>query len=189
MTIYKSAGLDATNKVPVAQLGTGTPSPSTFLRGDRVWATPSGSVGEDVIVRKTAHQSTTGQGLVNCTGLSFDVVANGEYIIEYWLLWEPLVITVGIALAVNGPGYASGLGVYTQVISGVSAEQVRFTNQWGGFNPTTVAASILNNVALMRIIYKNSGVAGTFDLQFAAETSTGKISIRSGSILKYKRTY
>ncbi|MBA3758925.1 MAG: hypothetical protein H0X07_00160 [Gemmatimonadales bacterium] len=36
------AGLDATTKVPTAQLGSGAASASTFLRGDQSWAAPAG---------------------------------------------------------------------------------------------------------------------------------------------------
>lgn len=36
------ASLDSTTKVPVAQLGTGTPTGALFLRDDRSWAAPSG---------------------------------------------------------------------------------------------------------------------------------------------------
>ena len=36
------ASLDSSSKVPTAQLGTGTASSSTYLRGDRTWATVSG---------------------------------------------------------------------------------------------------------------------------------------------------
>ncbi|HSE60798.1 MAG TPA: hypothetical protein VLA88_00730, partial [Candidatus Saccharimonadales bacterium] len=37
------ASLDATTKVPVTQLGSGTADNTTFLRGDRTWATPTSS--------------------------------------------------------------------------------------------------------------------------------------------------
>ena len=37
------ASLDSTSKVPTAQLGTGSASSSTYLRGDRTWATVSSS--------------------------------------------------------------------------------------------------------------------------------------------------
>lgn len=37
------AGLDSGSKVPSAQLGSGTPSGTTFLRGDQTWATLSAS--------------------------------------------------------------------------------------------------------------------------------------------------
>ena len=42
------AGLDAGAKVPVAQLGTGTPDSTKFLRDDRVWAVPAGGGALDL---------------------------------------------------------------------------------------------------------------------------------------------
>lgn len=43
------AGLAADAKVPAAQLGSGTPSATTFLRGDKTYAIPSaGNVGTDL---------------------------------------------------------------------------------------------------------------------------------------------
>jgi hypothetical protein len=36
--------LDATTKVPTAELGTGTPNAGNFLRGDRSWAAPTATV-------------------------------------------------------------------------------------------------------------------------------------------------
>ena len=36
------ASLDANTRVPSAQLGTGTPDATTFLRGDQAWAVPAG---------------------------------------------------------------------------------------------------------------------------------------------------
>ena len=43
------ASLDSGTKVPTAQLGTGTASASTYLRGDRSWAAVAASGGELLI--------------------------------------------------------------------------------------------------------------------------------------------
>jgi hypothetical protein len=40
------AGLNGSGVVPVAQLGTGTPTASTYLRGDNTWAAVSGGVSD-----------------------------------------------------------------------------------------------------------------------------------------------
>jgi hypothetical protein len=45
------AGLGANSLVPAAQLGTGTPSATTFLRGDQTYATPAGGGGSADIVQ------------------------------------------------------------------------------------------------------------------------------------------
>lgn len=53
------AGLDATTKVPTAQLATGTPSSSNFLRGDRTWSAASGG-GEPALKAQYIDAGTMG---------------------------------------------------------------------------------------------------------------------------------
>ena len=79
------AGLDAGGKVPTAQLGTGTASSSTYLRGDRTWATVSGgptsgtAVAGTVAVTVDFGASFTHFAQTVVTGQAW--VASGSYIV------------------------------------------------------------------------------------------------------------
>lgn len=74
------AGLDAGAKVPTAQLGSGTASSSTFLRGDLSWAAaPAPTIAQ---VRDAGHWSPLTNGNSASPELIFD--GNGDVI----LVWE-----------------------------------------------------------------------------------------------------
>lgn len=68
------ASLDSGTKVPVAQLGTGTPDATMFLRGDRSWSTAiQGSTGSTD--RAVLLASGTGGGEVQASGLTLNASA------------------------------------------------------------------------------------------------------------------
>ncbi|HVM30763.1 MAG TPA: hypothetical protein VM305_08375 [Candidatus Limnocylindrales bacterium] len=56
---YAGLDNDASARVAAARLGTGTPSSSTFLRGDRTWATPTGGATAPIVRVYTAGATWT----------------------------------------------------------------------------------------------------------------------------------
>lgn len=60
------AGLDSNARVPTAQLGSGTASSSTYLRGDGAWSTIAGSAVDWINV-KAAPYNATGDGSTDDT--------------------------------------------------------------------------------------------------------------------------
>ena len=69
--LRKIPRVDETGKVPVAQLGTGTATPETFLRGDRVWAVRSGSGGSAVGIVISIFEDIAPQSGTVAAGLSY----------------------------------------------------------------------------------------------------------------------
>jgi hypothetical protein len=53
------ASLDGSTLIPTAQHGSGTANSTTFLRGDRTWATPTAQPTVTVSTKSTTYTSTT----------------------------------------------------------------------------------------------------------------------------------
>jgi hypothetical protein len=81
--------LNGSGLIPTGQLGTGTPSTSTFLRGDNTWATPAAGGGATPSCQLIASSDTltsAGPFATTCTpsltlsvGSVIEVVAHGTY--------------------------------------------------------------------------------------------------------------
>lgn len=66
------APLDGSSLVPTSNLGTGTASSSTYLRGDGSWATPSGGGGStDTVITPLTTEYTVTSSIALATFLSF----------------------------------------------------------------------------------------------------------------------
>ena len=98
--------LGGTLAVPIANItATGTPSATTFLRGDGSWATPAGGGGDTATIGATIDGSggtiTVGQkGYIQipyaCTINSWRIIANasGSIVIDIWKTAAPTIPTV-----------------------------------------------------------------------------------------------
>lgn len=135
LTIRGSAGwlasLDSTSKVPTAQLGTGTASSSTYLRGDRTWATVSGGSGVSGMVVVTvdfgstfthfAQTVVTGEAwVVPGTAICVQPKAASGQVEETALMSFQTVVSdfvngVGFTLSVYTPVEAKGTYTFTCV--------------------------------------------------------------------------
>lgn len=178
---------------------TGTPSATTFLRGDNAWATPTSvdPAGWTTIVKSANQDVTNSATLVNDTELQFSVVAGGHYMVD-------LMIATNASGSANDYKFAfalsSGLmtgqgsaihrnASNTQSNTVVSALNAAVTNSiavgQNGGNILTTAGIV---VATANIAFYCSANA-TFKFQFANNTAgIGEISRTwKGSILKYKR--
>ena len=171
---------------------TGTPSATTFLRGDNTWETPTSvdPAGWTTIVKSANQDVTNSTTLVDDTDLQFSVVAGGYYMVELSLCWSSNT-TQGryrFAFAI-GSGVMSGAG---------SADQYATANSLMNSNTGVQSTLILLTTPVSNIdllvatsirfnFYVDTNT--TFKFKFAnASAGAGRISRTwKGSILKYKR--
>jgi hypothetical protein len=155
--------------------------------GETALHTHAGGAGESenvvVATQDTANATTT---LANAVGLAISVLANSLYIIEGFICWSASVATVGIKLSATGP--SSPTLMAGQFITNATAG----TPDSSAFNDndvvTTTSASAFTtgNIGMLHCVLKTGANAGTFQIRFAAET-TGTITIKAGSTLRYRK--
>ena len=157
-----------------------------FLKDDGTWAAPAGGgESENVIVatQDTANATTT---LANATGLVFAADAASTYLIEGFIVWDSSVTTVGIKLSATGPSTP------TVMAGHFITDAAKGTPDSSSFNgndvtvTTSASAFTSGNIAALHCILKTGANSGNFQIRFAAET-TGTVTIKIGSVLRYRK--
>lgn len=161
------------------------------LTAGDVGASASGHshVGADneVTVKLPTDVSTSGQAFVDATGLSFSAEADSDYIVEFWIWYTTAATTTGIDLAVNGP--ASPTAVVGLTLPPVAATGNLNAKQFNAYDVSQPATASIagNNFALMRVLFRNGATAGTFTLRFASEVNASAVTVKAGSVLRYRK--
>jgi len=157
------------------------------LTGELTSHTHAGGSGEaEVIVVKIGDTSNATTTYADATGLSFTSVGGKTYIIEAWVRWATSVATVGIKLSVNGPatpGFVADVWNAALTTSGVSGGGGN-AYKVGGASASAFATT--DNLAMLNILYRAPAAGGIVTIQFAAET-TGTVTIKDGSVLRYRQ--
>lgn len=175
----------ASGILAAARLGSGTPSSSTFLRGDSTWA----SADAWTYVRLASDFSTTSATAVDVTGLSFTPAASKVYEVRAQFLLRTATATVGPRPGCAWPtGLTDGVGsVY--VASSASAQVMTKGNSSaamlapvGGLPNTTQSFPGELNATLV----VGASPSGTFKIQLASETAGTTVTMKAGSWLAYR---
>jgi len=148
--------------------------------------THSGGSDSEITVLKVGDTSNATTTYADATGLSFTPLADKEYIIEAWIRYTTTATTVGIKLSCNGPSgqaFVSSLFNSALVTSGMSGGG---GNAYNTGVATASAQATTDNLAMLNILFKNGSNATIFIIRFAAET-TGTITIKDGSVLRYRQ--
>jgi hypothetical protein len=182
--------LDGAPSLTPALSATGTPSSSTFLRGDNTWSAPADPAGWTTIVKSANQDVTNNATFQDDTEMQFSVVAGGHYMVEMDICWSGnnatsdydcrFSLTAGV---LNGYGIALVSDQTTpRIIAGTSA-----TASIGTFNLVSLNIDFLNTATLN--FNFNPSANATFNFQFRnASAAAGRTSRTwKGSILKYKR--
>lgn len=153
---------------------------------DVIWKTPAGGGESENIVVATSDTQNATVNLVNAEGLTFSALANSTYIIEVFLLWDSSATSVGIKVSATASGtptitagrFASDSANGTPDSSSYNANDVTVT--------TSASPFTTYSLGMLYAVLKTAASASTWQLRFAAET-TGTITIKIGSILRYRK--
>lgn len=167
---------------------TGTPSATTFLRGDNTWSTPTDPAGWTTIVKSANQDVTNNATPQDDTDLQFSVVAGGHYMVEINLCYSGNNATGDYKFVLTpSTGTLNGrmtTASYNSTLSPVVQASL-FPTQ------ITVGTSAdLNDLFHILITASFTASANaTIKYQFAnAAAAAGRTSRTwKGSILKYKR--
>jgi hypothetical protein len=175
---------------------TGTPSATTFLRGDNTWAAPASvdPAGWTVIVKSANQDVTNSATLVNDTDLQFSVVAGGHYMIEMDVVISSNNTTGDYQ---NRFSVSAGTMLGKGFMIGPTATGAAQVNEYSA-NAVTISTPLvlgspvanIDFLVSTKIIFSFQASANaTLSYQFAnAAAGAGRTSRTwKGSILKYKR--
>lgn len=187
--------VDATPSLTPSLSATGTPSATTFLRGDNTWAIPTAPNPEGwTTIVKSANQDVTNNATFqDDTELQFSVVAGGHYMIEMNICWSANDATGDYKFAFTiSTGTIRGYGVCVK--SDAVGNLIISTTGTGSITTSTqTLQTVATNLDFLMsaVVYFNIFVSAnaTFKFQFANNTAGAGRTSRTwkGSILKYKR--
>lgn len=175
VTSTGSLTLGGTLAVPVANItATGTPSSTTYLRGDGSW---SSITGGSQVVLASDYNNTTTTGYEDVTGLSFAVTNGKTY---KWRATIAYTSPSTASLSINGPTTTFNRYRFTLANGGTGNAVSNQTS----YNQPASNTTIISGVGTADGILKMSA-SGTVTIRVRASTVAG-ITILAGSILEYE---
>ena len=188
MAQLRTVNLDSNNRVRPVHLGTGTPSGSTFLAGDQTYkAVITGNAWDSVVQVAGSDATTTGQTLVDITGLTFGALANSKYEIEAVLFVGTSAVTTGCKYGIQfSAAGAAAYVVYTGAVSATTGA----TTSTNALNTACATAFLTTSGSLGMVMIKGFVItganAGNITIQHLKVTS-GVSSVKVGSMLKCRK--
>lgn len=169
----------------------GTPSNSTFLRGDSTWATPaSGSAGGNEVFAYSAANKTTTQPASDIPGFEITVAVGDIWIIEI----EGDVVSTS--------GTATGINFQLASPDGATTATPRSLHGVGTINAaTTVLSQVLDNAIATTAGWNKSttrgfvrvrwfvsvSVGGTLRVQMSSTSASIGMTLFAGAVMRAKK--
>jgi len=169
--------------------GTIGPQGNPGIQGEQGLKGDKGDPGDpselETVVVATADTPNATTTLSNATGLVCALLADSTYIIEGFIVWSTSVTTVGIKLTATGPTSPTLLAGHFITDSANGTPDSSCFNANDVVLTTSASSFLAGNIAALHCIVK-TGVAGNFQIRFAAET-TGTVTIKIGSTLRCRK--
>lgn len=180
------------NQTPLLKIlpsGTGTEGQVLKMSsGNADWAADEGGSGSEseTIVLKTSDTDNATTTLADATGLSFSVAANKTYIIEGFIIWNTTATAVGIKISATAPASPAIIAGHFITDAASGAPDSSSFNADNIVVTTSASPFTTGNIGALHCVLVNGSNAGTFQVRFAAET-TGTVTIKAGSVLRYRQ--
>ncbi|MDP2218528.1 MAG: hypothetical protein Q8J68_14720 [Methanolobus sp.] len=146
--------------------------------------------GEETLIT-TADVSESAAVFASITELSFNMLANKTYIIEAWLIFQSAGTAAGIAFGCSGPAAPVAVGIVAHIPIAFTLYASCCTlcnNTYDTGTPSvSVGAANTNYPSKLDIIVQNGANAGAFILRFKTEVSGTAVTVKAGSVMRYKR--
>ena len=174
-------GLGAGGLVLTSQLGTGSASSSTFLRGDGIWSTP---VDYPSKVRLASDVVVTTNSIQDVTGLSFAVAANSVYNFNFDILYDVAATTTGAGFSINCSGCVVDRVGYT--VKQPNGAAVTNSDIYTRNTVDTITAqgrsmyTTSNHVTIDGVLV-TGGTGGTLIVRGISEIALTPVTIKAGS--------
>jgi len=145
----------------------------------------------EAIVRTTGDVTNNTTTFATITGLSFSMLANKDYIIEAWIIFQSDTTGTGIKFALYSAA-ASPVAVVMNAHIPIALTLYASSNMLSSRAYDTGTPSISVDSANANLLCKIDGLvrngvnAGTLTIRFAAET-TGIVKVMTGSVLRYRQ--
>ena len=143
------------------------------------------------VVRVATDVSNSTVTFADITGLSFAIAASADYIFEAWLIFQTAATGTGIKVSCNGPASPVAVVMHTVIPIGITLYASDSCLASRAYDTGTPSVSIdtanANMLCKVNGIVRNGTTAGTFVLRFASEVAASAVTIKAGSILRYRK--
>ena len=168
------ASLDANSRVPNAQIATGTPDGTKFLRDDRTWAAASGGGTTHTLVRKTADETVNNSAILqNDDHLFMAVAANEVWAFECVVLFSSATTTPDLRVAFTVPTGATLAWAPAPHSTAADAFTTSIVTTASG-SSLVVGAGASARLLLIKGIVRNGATAGNLQFQWSQNSATAE---------------
>ncbi len=121
------------------------------------------------------------------TGLSFTPAANTNYLIDCWIVYTSTAATTGINFAWDVPANMTSIHMDGHTKTVATGANEGFSQNSDNVGTSTSAAVItVQNLAVLRAIFRNGVTSDTMSLGFTPETANSVSVIGANSICQYR---